>query len=98
MRRPVDTSIEARERQLQAYRAMTPEDRLGVADRMSAEIRSLARSGIRARHPDLASDVDVEAALARILLGPEAAAAVIARRLSAREGRASATFGQAIDR
>jgi hypothetical protein len=73
MRRPIDTSAEARERQLEAYRAMTPQDRMRLADEMSAEVRSLARSGIRARRRDLASDEDVEAELARILLGPELA-------------------------
>jgi hypothetical protein len=76
MRRPIDTSAEARERQLDAYRAMRPEDRLRLADEMSTEIRSLARAGIRARHPELASDEDVGAELARILLGPELAGAV----------------------
>ena len=76
MRRPIDTSAEARERQLEAYRAMTPQDRMRLADEMSTEVRSLARSGIRARHRDLASDEDVEAELARILLGPELADAV----------------------
>jgi hypothetical protein len=74
MRRSIDTSVEIRRRQLEAYRAMTPEARLRLAAEMSADVRSLARSGIRARGlagapPDL-----VEAELARILLGPELAA------------------------
>jgi hypothetical protein len=73
MGQPADTSAEARERQLQAYRAMTRQDRLHLAADMSAEIRSLARSGIRARHPEYAFD-EVEAALAAIILGPELAA------------------------
>jgi hypothetical protein len=75
MWRPIDTSVEARERQLDAYRAMTPQDRLRLADDMSADVRSLARSGIRARHPAYAID-EVEAALAEILLGPGLAAAL----------------------
>jgi hypothetical protein len=75
MRRSIDTSVEIRRRQLEAYRAMTPETRLRFAAEMSADVRSLARSGIRARGlagapPDL-----VEAELARILLGPELATA-----------------------
>ena len=49
MRRPVDTSLEVRERQLAAYRAMAPEMRLRLAAEMSADIRSLAEAGIRAR-------------------------------------------------
>jgi hypothetical protein len=75
MRRPIDTSAEARERQLDAYRAMRPQERLRLADEMSTDVRSLARAGIRARHPELASDEDVDTALARILLGPELARA-----------------------
>ena len=49
MRRPVDTSLETRERQLAAYRAMTPETRLRLAAEMSADVRSLNEAGIRAR-------------------------------------------------
>src|SRR5215208_2747244 len=56
MRRPNDTSREARQRQVDAYRAMTPEQRLQLADQMSVDVRSLARSGIRARQPDDASE------------------------------------------
>ena len=36
MRRPIDTSVAARARQLDAYRAMTPEARLRLAAEMSA--------------------------------------------------------------
>ena len=49
MRRPLDTSREARERQLAAYRAMAPEMRLRLAAEMSAEVRSLSEAGARAR-------------------------------------------------
>lgn len=49
MRRPVDTSLEARERQLAAYRAMTPETRLRLAAELSADARSLTEAGTRAR-------------------------------------------------
>lgn len=49
MRRSVDTSLEARERQLAAYRAMAPEMRLRLAAEMSADIRTLVEAGIRAR-------------------------------------------------
>jgi hypothetical protein len=49
MRRAVDTSVEARERQLEAYRAMTPEQRLWLAEDMTVSIRTLADSGARAR-------------------------------------------------
>ena len=73
MRRSIDTSVEIRRRQLDAYRAMTPEARLRLAAEMSADVRSLARSGIRARGlTDVPPDL-VETELARILLGPELA-------------------------
>jgi hypothetical protein len=49
MRRPVDTSIEARERQVAVYRAMTPEMRLRLAAEMSADVRTLTEAGTRAR-------------------------------------------------
>jgi hypothetical protein len=49
MRRPVDTSLEVRERQLAAYRLMAPEMRLRLAAEMSADIRSLTEAGTRAR-------------------------------------------------
>jgi hypothetical protein len=84
MRRPIDTSVEARARQLEAYRAMRPEDRLRLADQMSSEVRSLARSGIRARHRGNPTEGEVEAELARILLDADDAAAARARHPSAR--------------
>jgi hypothetical protein len=49
MRRPPDTSLKARERQLAAYRMMAPEARLRLAADMSADVRSLANAGARAR-------------------------------------------------
>lgn len=49
MRRSVDASLDARRRQVAAYRAMTPEKRLRLAEEMSAEVRSLAEAGSRAR-------------------------------------------------
>ena len=85
MRPPIDTSVEARARQLEAYRVMRPEDRLYLADQMSDEVRALARSGIRARHRGQASAEEVEAELARILLGADDAAAARARRPAARQ-------------
>ena len=74
MRRPIDTSVETHERQLGAFRRMTPQGRLRLADVMSAEVRSLARAGVRARHPGSSSN-EVDAELAEILLGRELAAA-----------------------
>jgi hypothetical protein len=67
MGRPLDTSAAARERQLDLYRAMTPEDRLRLADDMSTEVRELARAGIRARVREAATAAEVEAELVRML-------------------------------
>jgi hypothetical protein len=49
MRPPHDTSREARERQLAAYRAMAPEMRLRLAAEMSAVAWTLTEAGTRAR-------------------------------------------------
>lgn len=68
MLRSEDTSERAHERQLAALRAMTPEDRLRLADEMSSEVRTLARAGIRARHPEYTPE-QVDAAEARSPLG-----------------------------
>ena len=58
MRRSVDTSLAARRRQIAAYRAMTPEKRLRLADEMSAEVRALADAGGRARATSAREDLD----------------------------------------
>ena len=76
---PLDTTLDARRRQLDAYRAMSSEDRLRLADQMSDDVRALTRAGIRARHAGDVSEDEVDAALARILLGATVAAAVMAR-------------------
>ena len=80
MIRPFDTTADARQQQLDAYRAMSPEERLRLADQMSDVVRSLTRSGIRARLGADTSEDEVDAELARILLGGDLAAAVMAGR------------------
>jgi len=67
MSRPIDTSKDAAERQLNALRAMTPGARLRLAASMSAEITALTRAGIQARHPEY-TPADVDVALVRILV------------------------------
>ena len=79
-----DTSIDARRRQLEAYRAMTPARRLHLAATMSEDVRTLARAGIRARHGGDMTDESVNAVLARIILGDELAAAVAAAQTNRR--------------
>jgi len=81
MLRARDTSEGAFERQLEAYRAMTPAERLAIAAAMSDEIRVLAEAGIRDRHPTY-TDAQVADALAKILLGRELADKVDRSRLS----------------
>lgn len=70
--RPIDTSADAYRRQINAFRSMSPADRLRLADAMSTEIRSIAESGIRHRHPDWTPQ-EVAEELARILIGKEVA-------------------------
>jgi hypothetical protein len=74
MARSLDTSADANQRQLLAFRSMTPKERLQLADTMSTEVRSLVEAGIRERHPEYSAE-ERQAALAEILLGPELAAA-----------------------
>ena len=66
MRRPLDTSIDAYRRQLDDYRSMEPTERLRLAVEMSSDVRALAESGIRRRHPDWSPNARAEE-LARIL-------------------------------
>ena len=51
---------------------MTPQQRVSVAFEMSAEVRALAESGVRSRHPEC-SDADVASAMLEILLGTKVA-------------------------
>jgi uncharacterized tellurite resistance protein B-like protein len=66
MDRPLDTSAEARRRQLAIYRSMTPSQRLQLAATMSDEVQAIAESGIRHRHPE-STAVERAAELAGIL-------------------------------
>ena len=50
--RSADTSLQARRRQVEAYRAMGPARRVELAAQMSDEVWALAADGVRARHPD----------------------------------------------
>jgi hypothetical protein len=63
-----DTSTTALELQRDAFRRMTPDQRVALALEMSDEIRDVTEAGIRHRHPALTDD-EVRAALAAIILG-----------------------------
>jgi hypothetical protein len=77
----LDTSMTALARQREAFRRMTPEQRVAVAAEMSDEIRAVTEAGIRHRHPAYSED-DIRAALALILLGPGEITRQRARRIS----------------
>jgi hypothetical protein len=77
----LDTSTTALERQREAFRRMAPEQRLAAAAEMSDEIRAIAESGIRQRHPGYSDDESREE-LVVILLGRVDADRGRARRIS----------------
>ena len=64
VRAAVDTTPEAFDLLIDTWRAMSPLERAGLADRLSVDIAVLARAGIRARRPDIA-ETDLLHELAR---------------------------------
>lgn len=56
MSRPANTSLETYRRQVEAYRSMTPAERLRLADEMSTEVQQLADAG-RAHRERVSDDV-----------------------------------------
>jgi len=67
-----DTSRDAEDVQVEAWRTMTPARKLEVAVSASAAARELARAGIRDRHPG-ASETEVTMRLALLTLGEDLA-------------------------
>lgn len=67
---PRDTSPEAHRVQLEILRRMSDGERMLLGLSASDEARELARSGIRARHPDYDAR-SVECAVRRLLLGDD---------------------------
>ena len=81
MRAPRDTHDDVWARQMGAFRAMRPEDRVQLAMAMSEEVRELALAGIRTRHPEwTAAQVDGE--LQELMVGVDLARAARAGRLA----------------
>ena len=74
MAAPQDTAPDAWARYLRAVRALTPEERVRLAVSMSDDLREIARSGVRSRHPDW-TDAAVEDQLADLILGAQVASA-----------------------
>ena len=65
---PLDTSAEAHELQIEAYRRMGGPGRMAVVFRLNELAREMAKSGIRSRHPDY-DEEQVHLAYARLVLG-----------------------------
>ena len=47
-----DTTLEVEQRQIEAWRCMSPGDKLALAMNMTAAVRELAAAGVRQRHPN----------------------------------------------
>jgi hypothetical protein len=67
---PADTSLDAHEAQIDAYRRMGGAARVAVMFRLSEAARRWSMAGIRRRHPDY-GDAEVRQALARMILGDD---------------------------
>jgi hypothetical protein len=67
-----DTTGDIEQRQIEAWRAMTPGQKLQLALQMTATVRQLALAGIRQRYPS-ASPREEFLRLARVILGDELA-------------------------
>jgi hypothetical protein len=65
-----DTSLDAHEAQIHAYRRMGGAARMAVMFRLSESARRWSMAGIRRRHPDY-DDFQVRLALARMTLGDD---------------------------
>jgi len=80
-----DTSREVLRAQFAALRRLTPAQRLRLMDELTCLARSMAREGIRRRHPE-ADEAEIDARFAELVLGPELSARV---REHARRRRSS---------
>jgi hypothetical protein len=67
---PADTTPEAAAVQLEAYRRMTPVQRLRIAFEMADSLRRLSAAGVRSRHPEYTEE-QVRLAVIRLSLGEE---------------------------
>jgi hypothetical protein len=66
----LDTSQEALDRQLEAYRRMDGPARVEIAALLSDDVRELAAAGIQSRHPEYSKD-QAHLALYRLLYGDD---------------------------
>ena len=81
-----DSSAKARARQLQLFRAMSPQERLELALSMSESARELSLTGLQKLHPT-ESDLQLRIRLAGLLYGATAQARITAAL--ARRGRSA---------
>ena len=72
---PSDTSREALRAQYTALRRLSPAQRLAQMDDLTRLAQSLAREGLRKRHPE-ASEAELEVLYSELVLGKELAAKV----------------------
>lgn len=75
LRRDSDTSRETLRVQFAALRRLAPSERLALMDDLTTMVRSLAREGLRRRHPE-ASDDEIAEMFSVLALGRELAAKV----------------------
>lgn len=69
-----DTDADIEVRQIEAWRRMTPAEKLTLVMQMNAAVRELAMAGVRERYPD-ASPREQFLRLAQVTLGDELARA-----------------------
>ena len=74
-----DTSRDALRTQFDALRRITPAQRLALMDDLTQLVRSMAREGLRRRHPELA-EAELDALFSELVLGPDLAARVLEHR------------------
>jgi len=67
---PKDTTLEAYRVQIQALRRLGPEGRLKMMFELSENLRELAVTGVRRRHPDY-NDEKVMYAVLHLMVGEE---------------------------
>jgi hypothetical protein len=63
-----DTSAEIERRQIEAWRAMNPAQKLAIVSQLTLACEELARAGIRERHPN-ATGREIELRLGALRLG-----------------------------
>lgn len=74
-----DTCRDALRAQFDALRRITPAQRLALMDDLTRLVRSMAREGLRRRHPELA-EAELDALFAELVLGPDLATKVLEHR------------------